>query len=74
MFSRVRRASGVGWVGGWGRDNVRWNFHTWSMLHVFQGTQGIWRGGLGGGGGDVIKPPFSVKKTTIIHFDVPGSQ
>ena len=28
----------VGWGGGWGCDNVRWNFHTWSMLHVFHGT------------------------------------
>ena len=52
MFSRVRRASGgVGWVRGGGGDNVRWNFHTYSILHVFQGTQGIWWGGLGGGGG-----------------------
>ena len=57
MFSRVRRASGgvgwVGWVGrggGRGGDNVRWNIHTSSMLHVFQGTQGIWWGGLGGVG------------------------
>ena len=34
--------------GGGGGDNVRWNFHTYSILHVFQGT---WWGGLGGGGG-----------------------
>ena len=43
MFSRVRRASGgVGWVGGGGGgDNVRWNFHTYSILHVFHGTQNL---------------------------------
>ena len=31
---------GLGGLGGWGWgcDNVRWNFHTWSILHVFQGT------------------------------------
>ena len=38
---------------GGGCDNVRWNFHTWSILHVFQGAQGMLWGGLGGGG-DVI--------------------
>ena len=36
MFSRVRRASGgVGWVGGGGGDNVRWNFHTYFPYYMF---------------------------------------
>ena len=49
MFSRVRRASGG--VGGGGGDNVRWNFHTYSILHVSRvrrASGGVgWVGGWG---------------------------
>ena len=31
--------------GGGGGDNVRWNIHTYSMLHVFQGRRAS--GGVG---------------------------
>ena len=74
MFSRVRSASGgVGWVGGGGGgDNVRWNIHTSSMLHVFQGTQGIWWGGLGGvgwagggRGGDNVR--WNIHTSSMLH-------
>ena len=38
MFSRDAGHL-VGWVGwgGGGGDNLRWNIHTYSMLHVLQG-------------------------------------
>ena len=54
MFQATQGIWWGGLGGGGGGDNVRWNIHTYSMLHVFQGRKAS--GGVGwvGGVGEVI--------------------
>ena len=63
---------GIWWGGlggGGGGDNVRWNIHTYSMLHVLQGRRasgGVgWVGG-GGGGGDNVR--WNIHTYSILHI------